>query len=92
MAKKLFGWSDKQYDQEYQERLERNWRQWKGKQSRERKTIETINEEEEIKQENLGKREWTEEDNNKMSNMVDPYYELQRNFLRTRKLKRGVVS
>ena len=24
MARKLFGWSDKQYNQEYQERLERN--------------------------------------------------------------------
>jgi len=26
-AKKLYGWSDKQYDQEYWGRLERNWRQ-----------------------------------------------------------------
>jgi len=26
MARKLFGWSDKQYDQEYWERLERNWK------------------------------------------------------------------
>ena len=24
-AKKLFGWMDKRYDQEYWERLERNW-------------------------------------------------------------------
>ena len=31
MARKLFGWSDKRYDQEYWERLERNWRQWKEK-------------------------------------------------------------
>jgi len=30
-ARKLFGWSDKRYDQEYWERLERNWRQWKEK-------------------------------------------------------------
>jgi len=30
-AKKLFGWLDKQYDQEYWGRLERNWRRWKGK-------------------------------------------------------------
>jgi len=27
MAKKLFRWSDKRYDQEYWGRLERNWRQ-----------------------------------------------------------------
>ena len=36
MARKLFGWSDKQYDQEYQGRLERNWE----KQKRERRTLE----------------------------------------------------
>jgi len=29
-VKKLFGWSNKKYDEEYWERLERNWRQWKG--------------------------------------------------------------
>jgi len=26
IARKLFGWSDKRYDQEYWRRLERNWR------------------------------------------------------------------
>jgi len=26
MAKRLFGWSDKEYDEEYWGRLERNWR------------------------------------------------------------------
>jgi len=31
---------------------------------------------EEVKEEKLGVREWTEEDDNKMGNMVDPYYEL----------------
>ena len=31
MARKLFGWSDKRYNQEYWGRLERNWKQWKGK-------------------------------------------------------------
>ena len=33
-------------------------------------------EEEEIEQENLGIREWTEEDDNEVGNIVDPYYEL----------------
>jgi len=33
-------------------------------------------EEEEIKQESLGLREWTEEDDNKMENICDLYYEL----------------
>ena len=30
MAKKLFRWMDKRYDEEYWARLERNWRRWKG--------------------------------------------------------------
>ena len=37
MARKLFGWSDKWYNQEYRGRLERNWKKWK----RERRTLET---------------------------------------------------
>ena len=58
MARKLFGWSDKRYDEEYWARLERNWRQWKEKRAIEQKIIETIKEEkEEIEQENLGLRE-----------------------------------
>jgi len=32
MAKKLFGWTDKRYNQEYWRRLERNWNRWKGSQ------------------------------------------------------------
>ena len=71
-AKKLFGWSDKKYDEEYWGRLERNWRQWKGGQPKKRRTIETINKEED----KSGVREWTEEDDKKMGNMVDLYYEL----------------
>ena len=39
--------------------------------------IETIKEEEEeIKQGNSRIKEQTEEDNNKIGNMIDPYYEL----------------
>jgi len=74
-ARKLFGWSDKRYDQEYWGRLERNWRQWKGKRSEERK-METIVEEEEIREKNSGVREWMEEDDDKIGNIMDPYYEL----------------
>jgi len=41
------------------------------------KTMETIKkEEEEIEQESSGLKKWTEEDNNKMGNICDPYYEL----------------
>ena len=75
-ARKLFGWSNKRYDQEYWGRLERNQRWQKGKQSGERK-METIVEEEEIKKENSEVREQIEEDDNEMDNMIDPRYELQ---------------
>ena len=33
-------------------------------------------EEEEIEQENSGIREWTEEDDNEVGNIVNPYYKL----------------
>ena len=55
--------------------MERNWRQWKGRQPRKRK-IEMITEKEEIEEKNMEVREWMEEDNNEMGNMVDPYYKL----------------
>ena len=71
---------DKRYDKEYWERLDRNWRRWKEsqwKKNRLGKTVlETIKEEEKIKQEELEVREWTKEDNNEMGNIVDLYYEL----------------
>ena len=67
---------DKRYDKEYWARLERNWR-WKGGRKRERKTIETIKEEEEeIKQKNLGRKEWTEENDDEIGKMVNPYNKL----------------
>ena len=40
-----------------------------------------IDKKEEIKQENSGIREQTEEDNDEMGNIVDPYYKLQENSL-----------
>jgi len=41
-----------------------------------RETMKTIPEEEEIKEEKSGVREWTEEDDNEMGNIADLYYEL----------------
>jgi len=38
--------------------------------------IKIILEEKEIEKENSGIQEWTEEDNDKMGNMVNPYYKL----------------
>jgi len=75
-ARTLYRWSDKQYDQEYWDKLERNWRRWKGKRPAKRGTMKMILEEKEIKKEKSGVREWTEEDDDGMGNMVDPYYEL----------------
>ena len=41
--------------------------------------MEMIAEEEETEKEKLGVREWTEDDDDEMGNMVDPYYKLQKN-------------
>jgi len=41
-----------------------------------RETTKTIPEEEEIKEEKSEVREWTEEDDDEMGNMVNLYYEL----------------
>jgi len=38
--------------------------------------MKMIEEKDKIKEEKSGVREWTEEGNDKMSNIVDPYYEL----------------
>jgi len=73
-AKKLFGWSDKRYDEEYWGRLEWNWKRWK--EGKRKQTLEIIEKKEEIEQKNSEIREWTEEDEKEMGNMVDPYYEL----------------
>ena len=77
MARKLFGQSDKRYDEEYWARLERNWRRWKGGKAREQRTMETIKEKKkEIEQENLGIKEWAEEDSNEIENICNLYHEL----------------
>ena len=58
IAKKLFGWSDKRYDEEYWGRLERNWRCWKREWAKERRILKIIRKKEKAtKQENLEIRE-----------------------------------
>jgi len=47
IARKLFGWLDKRYNEEYWGRLQRNWRQWKKKQRDRRRMLEIIQEKEE---------------------------------------------
>ena len=56
--------------------MEKNWRRWKDKKPMRKKTMKMIPENEEIKEEKLKIREWMEEDDDKMDNLVDPYYEL----------------
>jgi len=41
-----------------------------------RETMKTISEEEEIEEEKSEVREWTEEDDDEMGNMANPYYKL----------------
>ena len=68
---------DKRYNEEYWGRLKKNWRYQKGRQAKKRGILEMIKEkEEEIEQENSRVREWTEEDEDKMGNMINPCYEL----------------
>jgi len=73
-ARRLFGWSDGEYDRQYWQRLEKNWKQWKniklagGIKGRLTAVREVVEEE-------GGKiKEWNEED--KMGNMGDPMEEL----------------
>jgi len=56
--------------------LERNWRRWKSRKPVKRETMKTIPEEEETEEEKSGVREWMEEDEDKIGDMVDPYYKL----------------
>jgi len=38
--------------------------------------MKTISKEKEVEEEKSGVREWTEEDEDEMGNIVDPYYKL----------------
>jgi len=67
MAKMLYGWDDKRFDEEYWGWLERNWNKWKGK-----RTINKGKEEEKNKEGRI--EEWDKED--EMGKIEDPYYEL----------------
>ena len=78
MARKLYGWTDKRYDEEYWARLERNQRYQKREPIRGQRIIETIKKEEEIGQEESRLREQNEKDD-EMGNIQDPYKELTRN-------------
>jgi len=70
MAKILYGWDDKRFNEEYWGQLERNWEKWKGKEKERLERINKEEEEEEIKERRIG--EWNEEDEmEKMGNLYD---------------------
>jgi len=69
----LFGWSDKEYDRQYWQRLERNWRKWKNmKLTREEKGRLTAVRE--VVEEGGKIEEWIEED--EMEQIADDSNEL----------------
>jgi len=69
----LFGWSDKEYDRQYWQRLERNWRKWKNmKLTREEKGRLTAVHE--VVEEGGKIEEWIEED--EMEQIADDSNEL----------------
>ena len=73
MAKMLYGWDDRRFDEEYWGQLERNQKKQKGKG---KKKLEKIDDEEEEEEEIEKGRieEWNEED--EMGKMGDIYDEL----------------
>jgi len=73
-ARRLFGWSDGEYDRRYWQRLERNWKQWKNVKpaGREKGRLTAVRE---VVEEEGGKiEEWNEEE--EMGNVTDPTGEL----------------
>ena len=73
-ARRLFGWSDGEYDRRYWQRLEKNWKRWKNVKpaGREKGRLTAVRE---VDEEEGGKiEEWNEED--EIGNMGDPMGEL----------------
>ena len=59
MAKLLYGWDNKKFEEEYLRKLERNWKRWKGNRQIDESEYEKMIEEK-IEEENkkIGKRDW----------------------------------
>jgi len=59
MAKLLYGWDDKKFEDEYLKRLEKNWRRWKNdRQIDENKYSKNIEEKMEEENEKIKNRDW----------------------------------
>ena len=59
MAKLLYGWDNKKFEEEYLRKLERNWKRWKGnRQINESEYEKTIEEKIEEENKKIRKRDW----------------------------------
>ena len=59
MAKLLYGWDDKKFEEEYLAKLEKNWRRWiENKQIDKNEYLKRMEEKEEREEEKMYERDW----------------------------------
>jgi len=59
MAKLLYGWDERKFEEEYLDKLERNWKKWKkDRQIDESEHLKTIEEKIEEENEKIRRRDW----------------------------------
>ena len=59
MARVLYGWDDKKFEEEYLKKLEKNWKRWKeGRQIDESEHLRMIEEKMEEENEKIRGRDW----------------------------------
>ena len=59
MAKLLYGWDDRKFEEEYLSKLEKNWKKWKGdRQINESEHLRRVEENMEEENEKIRKRDW----------------------------------
>ena len=62
MAKLLYGWNDRKFEEEYLNKLEKNWKKWKeDRKIDENKHLERIEAKMEEENERMGRRDWRTE-------------------------------
>ena len=58
-AKLLYGWDDKEFEEEYLKKLEKNWKKWKeDRQIDESKHLKMVEEKMEEENEKIRRRDW----------------------------------
>ena len=59
MAKLLYGWDDRRFEEEYLNKLEKNWKKWKGdRQIDENKYLRGMEEKMEEENKKIRRRDW----------------------------------